>query len=383
MPSPANRPVWDVFCAVVDNYGDIGVCWRLARQLTAEYRIFVRLWVDDLTSFQPLCPQIDPVVEIQQVDGVEIRRWDEAIPEIAPGEVVVEAFGCRIPEVFIAAMARSEPGPVWVNLEYLSAEGWVEGCHTLSSPHPRLPLTKYFFFPGFSANTGGLLRERELLAHRQHFEDSPASENKFWRLTGHPPPPADVLCVSLFAYENPAIADLLSVWEKASSPVCCLVPVSRALAQVENTCARPLKAGDRVQRGALEIRVLPFVPQRDYDALLWACDLNFVRGEDSFVRAQWAAKPMVWHIYPQREDAHRVKLDAFLAIYCFNMAQAVAGAVRHFWHGWNTGSVTSLQWNDFAAHLPQLRQHAASWATSLAQQEDLSSALVRFCRSKV
>ncbi len=386
MPSLANRPVWDIFCAVVDNYGDIGVCWRLARQLAAEYRIFVRLWVDDLTSFQPLCPQIDPVVEIQQVDGVEIRRWDETIPEIAPGEVVVEAFGCRIPEVFIAAMARSEPGPVWVNLEYLSAEGWVEGCHALSSPHPRLPLTKYFFFPGFSANTGGLLRESDLLARKRHFEDSPALENKFWRQTGHPPPPADALRVSLFAYENPAIAGLLSVWEKASSPVCCLVPVSRALAQVGNTCASPLKAGDRVQRGALEIRVLPFVPQHDYDALLWACDLNFVRGEDSFVRAQWAAKPLVWHIYPQQEDAHRVKLDAFLDIYCGGLSGAATNALRRFWHVWNfgnSGSVAPSQWSDLAEHLTQLREHAAKWCEKLVGHEDLSGALVRFCRSKV
>ena len=29
------RVTWDIFCSVVDNFGDIGVTWRLARQLVA------------------------------------------------------------------------------------------------------------------------------------------------------------------------------------------------------------------------------------------------------------------------------------------------------------------------------------------------------------
>ena len=37
---------WDVFCRVVDNYGDAAVCWRLARQLADEHGARVRLWID-------------------------------------------------------------------------------------------------------------------------------------------------------------------------------------------------------------------------------------------------------------------------------------------------------------------------------------------------
>ncbi|NWD52933.1 elongation factor P maturation arginine rhamnosyltransferase EarP, partial [Pseudomonas gingeri] len=69
---PAN---WDIFCTVVDNYGDIGVTWRLARQLVAEHGLAVRLWVDDLRAFERLCPELDIECEQQIQEGVEVRRW--------------------------------------------------------------------------------------------------------------------------------------------------------------------------------------------------------------------------------------------------------------------------------------------------------------------
>lgn len=379
----ADRPDWDIFCTVIDNFGDIGVCWRLARQLAAEHGLRVRLWVDDLRAFSPLCPQLDPQLTNQQILDVEIRRWDAFFPVVAPGKVVVEAFACRIPENFVAAMAKCEPHPIWINLEYLSAESWVAGCHSLPSPHPRLPLTKYFFFPGFTPEAGGLLRENDLLARRHSFENSVALQAEFWRELDFPPPPSDAFCVSLFSYDNPAIERLLGIWETAATPVCCLLPVSRSLPAVERYCGRALNPGDAVRRGALEIRTLPFVEQRHYDPLLWACDLNFVRGEDSFVRAQWAGRPLVWHIYPQEDEAHLVKLDAFLDLYCATLPAATAGSVHSFWHGWNVGQITVEHWNEFAANLPVLREHAAHWVEHLARQEDLSSNLVRFCRSKL
>lgn len=383
MPPPAIGPDWDIFCNVIDNYGDIGICWRLARQLAKEHGLRVRLWVDELDSFQALCPRIDPAQDAQQAMGVEVRHWPPDFAEVLPGDVVIEAFGCRVPENFVLAMAQRNPRPVWINLEYLSAEAWVESCHTLSSPHPRLPLTKYFFFPGFTARTGGLLRENDLLARRRRFEQSPELQAEFWQASGFPPPNPDALRVSLFAYENPAIADLLRAWEKSDTPICCLLPVSRALPTVEAFCAHPLKAGDRRQCGALDIRVIPFSEQARYDALLWACDLNFVRGEDSFVRAQWAARPMIWHIYPQEEAAHLAKLDAFLDRYCADLPSATATVVRQFSGTWNTGRLAPTHWNELAAHLPALRRHAIAWAEKLAERDDLSSALVHFCRSKV
>jgi uncharacterized repeat protein (TIGR03837 family) len=380
-------PVWDIFCNVVDNYGDIGVCWRLARQLAAEQALAVRLWVDDLNAFQRLCPEIDPHAACQSAAGVEIRPWPAASDDTLPGTVVIEAFACQLPAPFVDRMAACQPPPVWINLDYLSAENWVAGCHTLPSPHPRLPLTKYFFFPGFSSATGGLLRERDLQARRIAFADSAEQQAAFWAALHVPPPAAETLVVSLFAYENPALASLLAIWAAGPGPIRCLAPETRTLADLEAFAGRRLQTGDSFRRGHLEVMILPFVAQPDYDRLLWIADLNLVRGEDSFVRAQWAAKPMLWHIYPQDEEAHLVKLDAFLERYGDGLSAAAAALLREVFQAWNGGSgnghVSPESWARWLELLPELRAHADSWAKSLSKQEDLCTSLVHFCRSKL
>ena len=174
----------DIFCNVIDNYGDIGVCWRLARQLARERGVSVRLWVDDLASFAKLCPEADSAVDVQLCRGVEVRRWAAAFPAVEPARLVIEAFACKLPPSYVAAMAAQERKPVWVNLEYLSAEDWVETHHKLPSPHPKLPLTKYFFFPGFTEKTGGLLLERDLLARRDDFQADSGAQQRYWRGLG-------------------------------------------------------------------------------------------------------------------------------------------------------------------------------------------------------
>ncbi|HRD92710.1 MAG TPA: elongation factor P maturation arginine rhamnosyltransferase EarP [Accumulibacter sp.] len=382
-PDTAASPDWDVFCRIIDNFGDIGVCWRLARQLASEHRLRVRLWVDQLPTFNVLCPKVDPTLAMQLVQGIEVRRWEPRFAAIAPAAVVLETFACRLPETFVESMAQRSPRPAWINLDYLSAEDWVAGCHTLPSPHPRLPLDKFFFFPGFTGATGGLLREHDLLGRRRHFAGDADLQIAFWRQAGCVPPPGDRLLVSLFAYETPAINDLLAAWEVSEIPVCCLAPLSRALPQIRSYAGRSIEAGDTFRRGALEIRILPFLEQDHYDQLLWLCDLNFVRGEDSFVRAQWAAKPLVWHIYPQAAGAHVIKLDAFLALYCAELPAGGTTALREFWHKWNAGRIESASWRKLAASLPTLREHAQRWQESLARQDDLASRLLRFAHSKL
>ena len=383
-PSEPSR--WDIFCTVIDNFGDIGVCWRLAQQLASEHDVAVSLWVDDLASFRCICPEIDPVQAQQTVRGIEVRQWSSDFPDATPGDVVIEAFACHLPERFIAAMATHNPSPVWINLDYLSAEDWVSGCHALPSPHPQLPLTKYFFFPGFVEATGGLLRERKFLQQRQSFNDSRQQQNDFWRAIGQSPPDQGSLLISLFSYENPAIRDLLSVLAQSETPVCCLAPVTRNLPDLEAFAERALAAGEVFRKENLEIRMLPFVSQTDYDRLLWSCDINFVRGEDSFVRAQWAAKPMIWQIYPQQEEAHWVKLGAFLDRYLTGQAESMASTIRQLYRAWNGQSGEQLTpdlWARWLSTLPEIRQHSELWTKHLLNQQDLCSNLVNFVRSKL
>ncbi len=371
---------WDIFCRVIDNYGDIGVCWRLSRQLAAEHGISIRLWVDNIASLHRICPNIDLNLTIQRQQGVEVRRWIEPFPAIVPAEVVIEAFGCALPASYIAAMsqytlsAQTSKSPVWINLEYLSAEPWVESYHRLPSPHPNLPLTKYFFFPGFTAATGGLIRERHLLKWQtMHQEDFKSFRKKL----GLPYPNYGETTVSLFCYDNPPIDYLLDAWAASPTPVRCLLPESKILKNVTHWSERErLIPGDIMQRGNLSLHILPFLSQENYDHLLRICDCNFVRGEDSFVRAQWAAKPFIWQIYPQQNDAHRIKLDAFLDRYCRQLTANTAAVLRAFYFDWNYDG--HLDWAEFWQHRTTLQIHAKSWAEQMSQVSDLASSLVNF-----
>ncbi|MBK7354181.1 MAG: elongation factor P maturation arginine rhamnosyltransferase EarP [Nitrosomonas sp.] len=370
---------WDLFCRVIDNYGDIGFCWRLSRQLTTEYGLAVRLWVDDLTSLQRICPSVDPHQTSQQRCGVQINHWIDPFPDVVAADVVIEAYGCELPEKYIQAMLSSHSRsrqPVWINLEYLSAESWVEEYHRLCSPHPRLPLTKYFFFPGFTANTGGLLREKNLLAQRDNTQQNGAN---WWSQNDLPIPDETETVISLFCYDTAPISNLLEAWTHSQTPIRCIIPEGQALNLLRNGLNRSaLKAGHVIRQGKLTVQIIPFLPQEQYDQLLWMCDCNFVRGEDSFVRAQWAARPLVWQIYPQADNAHYAKLEAFLNRYSQTLVEEASHAFRAFHHDWNKGE--RLDWNHFWKYHTVFRQHARIWSNQLAAISDLTFNLIEFCK---
>ncbi|MDR2209763.1 MAG: elongation factor P maturation arginine rhamnosyltransferase EarP [Azoarcus sp.] len=373
VPAFDAQPKWEIFCRVVDNYGDVGVCWRLARALAAEFGLDVRLWVDDWKTLSRLCPQAvrDGVI----ASGVELRRWTDPFPMEAPADVVIEAFGCDLPEVHERAMAEKEKPPIWVNLEYLSAEDWVRGCHRRSSPHP--PLTKTFFFPGLMEGTGGLILEKGLLERRDRVLRT-LSRADWLRTFTQEPLHEDALVISLFGYEPFGLCELLRYWEKGERPVLLLIPEGRSLVGVETALNANLPVGKEMRRGALRVVALPFTGQDGFDELLWRCDLNLVRGEDSFVRAQWAARPFVWNIYQQENDAHFVKLEAFLARYCTDLSPDAAEAVMSFWQAWNGRGDTVKTWIALAHALPELEKHAQNWCDTLAARPSLVATLWKF-----
>ncbi|WP_371325371.1 elongation factor P maturation arginine rhamnosyltransferase EarP [Dechloromonas sp. ZY10] len=370
---------FDLFCRVIDNYGDIGVCWRLARQLAEEHRTPVRLWVDDLRSLQPLLPASDPASRAQLLHGVEIRQWadeftshwDAAAPD-AVGDVVIEAFACELPPAFVAAMAKRSRPPAWINLEYLSAESWTEDCHGLASPHPSLALTKHFFFPGFGERSGGLLREGNLLARRDAMQAG-LSEDAH----GRP------LEISLFCYEHAPLSDWLQALAAAGQPTRIHVAAGKPQTALRTLLGKAADDPGPWSWGPLELIPLPFLAQADYDALLWRCDLNCIRGEDSFVRAQWAARPLLWHIYAQAENAHLDKLTAFLDRYTAGLSPAAAAATRALHLAWNGEQLPCEIWPDYLQHWPELREHARKWAADLSQKDDLATRLVKFVAGKV
>eukprot|EP01133_Synstelium_polycarpum_P019896 gene19896-23840_t len=384
MPLPTDRaPSLAIFCKVVDNYGDIGICWRLARQLHNEHGVAVTLWVDDLASFQRICPGIDVAAPVQQAYGVTVRHWHDQDGVFAPADIadiVIEFFACDIPPGYIAAMAQCAPQPVWLNLEGLTAEEWVEGCHALTSP--RHGMIKHFFFPGFTDKTGGLLREASLEERRQAFQADVAGMAAFLGQFGMTPAEVAALKVSLFCYPSAPVAGLFAAWQAASEPVVCLVPEGVAFDAVQAFFGDDVAVvGAAHTRGALTVRVLPFVPQDDYDRLLWACDVNCVRGEDSFVRAQWAGKPFLWHIYVQDENLHHVKLRAFLQRYAVDAEGAINGLVQAAL-AWNGAAADPLPWRQLwsalRADMPRIVARAQGWQGLMQANGDLASNLLAF-----
>jgi hypothetical protein len=353
----------DIFCSVVDNLGDAGVCWRLARQLAARRPWRIRLWIDDLRPLAGLHHGIDAGLASQSVADIDIRRWASPFPEIDTADVVIEAFACTLPPAYIDRMASRQRPPAWINLEYLSAEPWVIGCHAQASPHPTLPLVKHFFFPGFMHGTGGLLDD---------------TDGNFVA-----EPPATPLSVSLFCYENPALPSLLHAWEQEKRPILCHVADGLPRQQVERWLGVTFPVGAQVQREMLTLSATPFVPQDEFDLRLSSCALNFVRGEDSFVRAQWAGRPFVWHIYPQAERAHMTKLAAFLDCYLASLPIRDRETIIAFWQAWNVGGNVSPLWPAFRDALPMLSAHAACWPERLRLPGNLAENLASFCEERL
>ena len=349
---------WDLFCRVIDNHGDIGVCWRLAADL-ATRGVPVRLWADDASALRWMAPGGAP--------GVTVRHWNDAEHsaerDLLPGEVVIEAFGCELPHGFVRRMATMARAPVWINLEYLSAEAFVERVHGLPSPQtagPGAGLRKWFFYPGFTVRTGGLIREPDLAARQQVFNAAAWLHARGVELRD------GEQRVSLFCYAQAAVPELLN--HLARQPTLLLATHGHAAAQVAQCL------GPDLQRGALRALVLPALTQRDYDHLLWACDLNFVRGEDSLVRAQWAGAPFVWQAYPQPDGADAVKLDAFLACFLQAAEPALANTVGALWRAWNARGrgITALPQRS------QWQPHCTAWRAGLLAQPDLASQLLSF-----
>ena len=375
---------WDIFCTVIDNYGDIGVCWRLAKQLVAEHHQSVRLWVDDLASFAQIAHDIHAQRQHQSIQGVEICLWQQSvIADVDPADIVIEAFGCELPTHYVQRLALKKYPVLWVNLEYLSAESWVPHYHELPSPHPDLPLIKTFFFPGFVAGTGGLLREHHLISQRNAFDAE--SEHTFLQHHHFPIKESAELWVSLFCYETAPIERLVQILCESSLPVVLFVPEGEIARRIRTFLTKNAHFHEKLLRhGQLTVQVFPWLEQAEYDRLLWSCDINIVRGEDSFVRAQWAAKPFIWTIYPQTDDAHWNKLNAFLDCYTAGMETETTNVVRALWTSWNGKTdLSPIMWMNFLALRKSLMQHNNDWVDHLLKQNDLTSNLVQFVENRL
>jgi uncharacterized repeat protein (TIGR03837 family) len=372
---------WDIFCKIVDNYGDIGVCWRLSQQLAKEHHLQVRLFIDDFTIAKKIITSLDSSLQQQLIQGVEICAWPAL--QIVPADVVIETFSCALPDAYLQQMVAYQS--IWINLEYLSAEAWVSDFHARPSPHPTLKITKHFYFPGFKNDTGGLIRETDTTENLYCHSDemSQAGKPQSGCSQSQDDNQENVLKISLFCYLNAPIQDLLTALQANKHKVLVYVPASGILPIVASFFNKDsLAVGETLTRGSLNCQVLPFLSQGDYDQLLRTCDLNFVRGEDSWIRAIWAGKPFIWQPYVQTENTHFEKLDAFLALFYEDFKHADFAQNKMLCEAhqcWSAGHMPNDVLQNYLNNLPAIKAYIRVQARQLAAQTDLTAKLVIFC----
>jgi len=352
---------WDIFCQIVDNYGDAGVCWRLARSLTSIHGQEVRIFCDDLPTLNLLASGVDPAIK-QKID---MQPWEASYSNtrhpVQTPDVVIEAFACELPERYLAGLFIAPVKPIILNLEYLSAEPWVTEFHGKASPQSH-GIPKYFFFPGFQDEVGGLLLDpipqEGLLTQYQVPNDLRAVWSKLRPHTKR---------LSIFCYPGAPLKKWLANLGQLGEDIDVLLTHGHA-EQLNLYGEQPLSLPKNLQ-----LLSLPFVTQDEYDWILSQCDFNIVRGEDSFVRAQLAGKPFIWHIYPQEDRAHEVKLAAFLDLYLDEASQELRLA-----------TIAAMTWampSEWFSKLEIWNVHAMHWRAHLLEKQGdggLPARLIRF-----
>jgi uncharacterized repeat protein (TIGR03837 family) len=343
---------WDIFCQIVDNYGDAGVCWRLARSLTSLHGQDVRIFCDDLPTLNLLASGVNP--EIKGL--IDIQPWEASHNNsrhpVQPPDVVIEAFGCDLPERYLAGLLIAPQKPIIINLEYLSAEPWIVDFHQKASPQAH-GIPKYFFFPGFQENAGGILIDPTPKEASVTEASIPESLRASWSLLR-----PNAKRISVFCYPGIPLLkwleDLTTLGENFD-----IVLTHGQREQLHFSSGhptQPLALPDSIQ-----LISIPFVSQDEYDWMLSQCDFNIIRGEDSFVRAQLAGKPFIWHIYPQEDRAHETKLAAFLDLYLEDASQELKHAV-----------IAAMTWampSEWYQSIDSWDAHSKAWRADLLEKQ--------------
>lgn len=384
----------DIFCRIVDNYGDAGVVLRLAKGLfAAAPGLTLRLIVDDLEVFGKLCPEIDPLAEAQRLKGWTLIRRDHVWEGFRrrPAQVIIDSLGCGFPDHYDGLLReRAGPKRFIIHLEYLSAEAYSEEFHRLPSLTPYPGIKKYFFTPGFTSRTGGLVLDPSFLAKKRFwYADTrradrrrlkiesgawgsllpkggkPSAENRFW--------------VAVFSYEQNfgPLMKGLAAWERPKLVLLAEGPFRAEFLSVWEAAGKPFPIG-----------ILPFLSQDAWDDLLLACDLLLIRGEESLSRAALSGIPFLWQAYRQEAGYQRVKVAALLDRMAIDFPdKGVFTKVRDAFELYNTDSAVPIEaespsagapYTEFLRHVEEAASGYRAFAKGLEENGDLAEHLLNF-----
>jgi uncharacterized repeat protein (TIGR03837 family) len=234
---------------------------------------------------------------------------------------------------------------------------------------PAKGLSKRFYYPGFTSRTGGLLHPLTDLGTAAKRAAPPAA-------LGHLNLKSSERLVSLFCYPHAPLAALLERLSERDTHI--------LVAGGADAHSKVLSAWQELPealQARLRISQLPWLRHDEYDQLLCLCDLNVVRGEDSFVRAQWAGKPFLWHIYAQEDGSHALKLEAFLNRWLDSRPEAEVLPWRNSWRAWNGLIAAETLASGKADGLDESGlEHASRWRLQLDGLPELSATLWSWAR---
>jgi uncharacterized repeat protein (TIGR03837 family) len=324
----------------------------------------VRIYCDDLPTINLLASGVDPEIKRRiHIEPWEASHQNSRHPVESP-DVVIEAFGCDLPKRYLAGLLIAPKKPIIINLEYLSAEPWITDFHQKASPQAH-GIPKYFFFPGFQENAGGILIDPVPTEPFMSPAKVPESLRASWKLLR-----PNTKRISIFCYPGVPLLkwleDLATLGEGFD-----IVLTHGQLEQLQFSSHHPTKVISLPD--SIQMISIPFVSQDEYDWVLSQCDFNIVRGEDSFVRAQLAGKPFIWHIYPQDDRAHEIKMAAFLDLYLDRVPQDLRLAV-----------IAAMTWampRDWYSSVDAWEAHSKAWRSALLEKQadgGLAARLVRF-----
>ena len=336
----------DIFCQVIDNYGDVGVAYRLARE-------FKRVYLNKKLRF--IINQMEELNLIKKSEEIEIITYQDISKIENSADLIIESFGCEIPKEYMDRALKNSK--LIINLEYFSAEDWVDDFH-LQESFLGENLKKYFFIPGLSKKSGGILLDNEFLERKKK-----VTKNKRYYLKKIGINEKYDLIGSVFSYEK-NFDFLIEELKKLDKKILLLI-------LSEKTQKNFIKYFDNVNNyDKIKFVKLPFFTYDKYEELLALCDFNLVRGEDSFVRALLLGKPFLWHIYPQEGNTHIKKLESFLEKYCPNNKELKETFINY--------NINKDNFSYFFKNFKGIQEHNKEYANYLIENCNLIEKLINF-----
>ena len=300
----------DIFCEIIDNFGDIGVVYRISKELKKIFQnVRIRMVLNRLEEFKAINKKVKDI-DFQEIDGlicVTEKYVKENAETFGTADVFIEAFGCNVPEEYIKR--AKENSKLWINLEYLSGEKWIEDFHLCESLIDSKTLKKIFYMPGFSEKSGGVIIDSGFLERKEYGKNN--REKVLKKYFSHMDI-KDKLIGTVFSYEK-NFDNLLEVLKDYERETLLILMGEKTQKSFSEILQKKLieNFGKIVKYGKITMMYADFLSQEEYEEVISAADFNFTRGEDSFVRGILLEKPFMWHIYLQEEKAHMDKIKAF------------------------------------------------------------------------